>query len=122
MRLKSMLAACLLSISLSAAQTTVSIAPDAASKEDVQKLFDVMASRQQMAQMMQQLFAQMQSMSREQLKKRHPDISEADLARMDQQSEDLLKSFPMDDIAKRHGPRLSAALHEIRYRCTHRIL
>ncbi len=98
MRLKSMLAACLLSISLSAAQTTVSIAPDAASKEDVQKLFDVMASRQQMAQMMQQLFAQMQSMSREQLKKRHPDISEADLARMDQQSEDLLKSFPMDDM------------------------
>ena len=80
------------------AQTTVSVAPDAPSKEDVQKLFDVMASREQTRQMMQQLFAQMQSMNREQLKKRRPNISPEDLARMERQSEDLLKNFPLDDM------------------------
>jgi hypothetical protein len=49
MRRTSWLCAGLLALSLCAgAQTTVSIAPDAASKEDVKKLFDVMASREQM--------------------------------------------------------------------------
>ena len=99
MRLKSLLPACLLVLSLCAgAQTTASTAPDAASKEDVKKLFDVMASREQMAQMMQQLFEQMRNLSREQVKKRHPDITEADLARMDRQSEELLKNFPLDEM------------------------
>ena len=99
MRLKSLLLSCLLVLSTYAgAQATVSIAPDAASKEDVKKLFDVMASREQMAQMMQQLFEQMRNLSREQVKKRHPDITEADLARMDRQSEELLKNFPLDEM------------------------
>jgi len=99
MRRTSWLCVCLLALSLCAgAQTTVSVAPDAASKEDVQKLFDVMASRQQITQMMQQLFAQMRSMNREQLKKRHPDVTEADLARMDRESEDLIKNFPLDEM------------------------
>ena len=99
MRLKSLLSACLLALSVYAgAQTTVSVAPDAASKGDVKKLFDVMASREQMAQMMQQLFAQMRSLSREQVKKRHPDVTEADLARMDRQSEELIKNFPLDEM------------------------
>jgi len=99
MRLKSSLRVCFLALSVcAAAQTTVSIAPDTASKEDVQKLFDVMASRQQMTQMMQQLFAQMRSMNREQLKKKNPDVTEADLARMDRQSEDLIKNFPLDEM------------------------
>jgi hypothetical protein len=95
MRLKSLLCAGLLAASICAGQTSVSVT-DAASKEDVQKLFDVMASRQQVAQMMQQLFAQMRSLSREQMKKRHPDMSDADLARVDRQSEDFLKNFPLD--------------------------
>lgn len=99
MRLKSLLCACLFALSVCAgAQTTVSIAPDAASKEDVKKLFDVMASREQMTQMMQQLFAQMQSMNREQLKKKHPEVTEADLARMDRESEELIKNFPLDEM------------------------
>ena len=46
--------------------------------------------------MMQQLFAQMQSLSREQVKKRHPDITDEDLSRMDRQSKDLLNNFPVD--------------------------
>ncbi len=67
MKWKLLLSACFLAVSLCAgAQTTVSIAPDAASKEDVKKLFDVMASRDQMANMMKQVFAQMQTMNREQ--------------------------------------------------------
>lgn len=99
MRLKSLLCACLFALSVCAgAQTTVSITPDAASREDVKKLFDVMASREQMTQMMQQLFAQMQSLNREQLKKKHPEVTEADLARMDRESEDLIKNFPLDEM------------------------
>jgi hypothetical protein len=102
MTLRSLLGAFLLALSMCVgtcvAQTTVSVAPDAASKEDVQKLFDVMASREQMGQMMQQLFAQMRTLSREQVKKQHPEITEAELARMDRQSEDLLKNFSLDDM------------------------
>ena len=49
-------------------------------------------------QVMQQVFAQMRSLNREELKKRHPDVSEGDLARMDRQSEDLIKNFPLDEM------------------------
>jgi uncharacterized protein len=99
MRFKSLLCASFFALALCAgAQTTVSIAPDAASKEDVKKLFDVMASREQMTQMMKQVFAQMRSLNRDEIKKRHPDITEADLARMDRDSEDLLKNFPLDEM------------------------
>lgn len=96
MRFKSFLAAGLLAASLCSAQTSVSPASDAASKEDIKKLFDVMASRDQMAQMMQQLFTQMRTLSREQMKKKHPDITDGELARMDRESEDLIKNFPLD--------------------------
>ena len=98
MKLKSIVSICLISASLCAAQTTSAVSPDAPSKEDIQKLFDVMASRQQVEQMMRQVFAQMRTMNREQLKKGHPDISDAELARMDRQSEDLIKNFPIDDM------------------------
>jgi hypothetical protein len=97
MRLKSSLFAFLLALSLSAdAQTTVSIAPDAASKEDVRKLFAVMASREQMDKTMRQVFAQMQSLNREEMKKRRPDVSDVELARLDRESEDVIKNFPLD--------------------------
>lgn len=99
MRLKVLLSACVLALSSYAgAQTTAAVAPDAASREDVQKLFDVMASREQTRKMMEQLFAQMRTLNREQLKKRRPSITDEELARMDRQSEDLLKSFPMDEM------------------------
>jgi hypothetical protein len=96
MGLKSLLGAGLLAFSICAAQTTVSIAPDAASKEDVKKLFDVMASREQMDKMMRQVFTQMQSLNREEMKKRRPDITDAELARLDRESEDVIKNFPLD--------------------------
>jgi len=83
---------------LAPAQTTVSIAPDAASKEDVKKLFDVMASREQVRQMMRQLLSQMQAMTREQIKKQHPETSEQELARLDRQSLDFINRFPLDEM------------------------
>jgi hypothetical protein len=86
------------SFSVAAQTTTVSIAPDAASKEDVKKLFDVMASREQMQQMLQQVFSQMRSLSHEQIKQRHPDISQEEIARMDRLSTDFIKKFPVDDM------------------------
>jgi hypothetical protein len=99
MRFKWLLSAWFLVLSMCAgAQTTVSIAPDAPSKEDVQKLFDVMASREQMAQMMQQVFAQARTLNRDEIKKRHPDITADQLASMDRQSEELLKNFPLDEM------------------------
>ena len=99
MKLRSVLSAGILALSVCAtAQTTVSIAPDAASKEDIKKLFDVMASREQMGQMMQQLFAQMRSLNREQIKKRRPEVTEAELATMDRESQDLIKNFPLEEM------------------------
>jgi uncharacterized protein len=98
MRSKLLLPAALLLASVCAAQTTVSIAPDAPSKEDVKKLFDVMASRRQMQEMMHQMFAQMRAMNREQMKKRKPDVSDSELARMDRQSEELINNFPLDSM------------------------
>jgi uncharacterized protein len=97
---KTLLVMLLLTSSLFAAAqtTTVSIAPDAASKEDVGKLFDVMASRAQMQQMLQQVFSQMQTLSHEQIKRRHPDISQQEIARMDRQSAEFIKNFPIDDM------------------------
>lgn len=99
LRFKSLLGFCLfLGVCCCSAQTTVSIAPDAASKEDVKRLFDVMSSREQMSQMMRQVFEQMRNLSREQMKQRHPDITDAELARQDRESEDLIKHFPLDDM------------------------
>jgi hypothetical protein len=99
MKVKSLWCLAVLALSLFAgAQATVSIAPDAPSKEDVKKLFDVMASREQMSQMMQQVFAQMRSLNREQLKKQNPDISDTELARIDRESQDFLKNFPIDEM------------------------
>jgi hypothetical protein len=97
MGLKSLLCVCLLALSTCAgAQTTVSVAPDAASKEDVRRLFDVMASREQMGQTIRQVFAQMQSLNREEIKKKRPDVTAEELARLDRESEDVIKNFPMD--------------------------
>jgi uncharacterized protein len=96
MRSKIILCALLLGAVLCSGQTTVSIAPESPSNEDVKKLFDVMASREQINQMMQQVFTQIRTLSREQMKQRQPDISDAELARLDRESEDLIKHFPVE--------------------------
>lgn len=80
------------------AQTTVSIAPDGASREDVQKLFEVMASREQIHQMMQQVFVQMRALSRAEMKKQHPEITEAELAKADGNSQQFINNFPVEEM------------------------
>jgi hypothetical protein len=53
-----------------------------------------MASREQMAQMMQKVFAQMQTLNRDEIKKRHPDITAAkNLRAWTGESEELHQEF-----------------------------
>jgi hypothetical protein len=99
MKLKFWLCALVISMSACAcAQTTVSIAPDAASKEDVQKLFDVMASRNQVRQILDQMFAQMRAINRQEMKKKYPAITEEEMARAERGSEELIRNFPIDEM------------------------
>lgn len=80
------------------AQVTVAIAPDAPSKEDVTKLFDLMASRDQMRQTMQQVFASTRSARRQEMLAQNPNLTENDLASEERQSDDFIKNFPIDDM------------------------
>jgi len=99
MKLKSLiLVAALFLPLLGSAQVTVSIAGDEPSKEDVKRLFDLMASRDQMRQLMTQMVAQMRSLSRQQIKREHPAVSDADLARADRQSDEFVKTFPLEEM------------------------
>ena len=90
--------ACLVCLFISAAigQVTVSVAPDAASREDIQRLFAVMNSPEQVHRMMEQMMTQMRSMNRAQIKKARPNISEQEIAKIDQRSEELIKNFPFN--------------------------
>jgi len=89
----------LLYISAAMAQVTVSVANDApATKEQIQKLFDVMQIRQQSHMMMDSMQKQLQAMTTQTLKARHPEITAAELARANKISEDSLKDIPMDAI------------------------
>jgi len=82
-----------------AAQVTVSVANDApATKEQIQKLFEVMQIRQQSHLMMDSLQKQMQVMATQSIKTRYPQITAAELARATKISEDSLKDIPMDAI------------------------
>jgi hypothetical protein len=99
MTLKSLLCACLLALCMcAAAQTTISIAPDAASKEDIKKLFEVMHIRQQMEQVMKQVMKQMQAITHEQIRKRDPNVTNEEIARLDAMSEQLVKDMPVEGI------------------------
>ena len=56
----------------------------------------MMASREQMGQTIRQVFAQMQTLNREEIKKKRPDVTPEELARLDRESEDVIKNFPME--------------------------
>lgn len=99
MKLRTFVLAGLLCIPLLAkAQVTVSVAPDAASKEDVKHLLNLMVSPEQMRQVMQQVYVQMRTVSLERLKKEHPEMSEAELARAERQSDEFMKNFPLEQM------------------------
>jgi hypothetical protein len=78
------------------AQTAASTAAGAASKQDVQRLFNVMSNKDQIRHLMEQLFAQTKALNRVEIKKRQPDISEEELSRMDRESDELVRTFPID--------------------------
>jgi uncharacterized protein len=99
MRKRIVLSALLIGLLAAArAQTPTSAAPGAASKEDIQRLFRVMSNKDQIRHMLEQMFAQMKVLNRGQLKKRQPDISEEDLSRMDRESDELVRNFPIDEM------------------------
>jgi uncharacterized protein len=88
---------------LSFASTAVwsqQISADQAStgREDILKLFDVMHLRDQMKLVMNQVSAQMKATSHEQLRRRDPQITDEEIARLDAQSDELLKGMPIDGM------------------------
>ena len=79
------------------AQVTVSIANDnPASKEQIQKLFEVMDVRQQTHRMMDSIVQQMQAMSTATIKARYPQITGAELSKLNKISEEILRDMPLD--------------------------
>ena len=62
------------------------------------KLFEVMEIRDQMRTVMASIIKQQRTMIHESMKKRSPQITEEDLARMDRMSANLLKDLPVDGM------------------------
>ena len=67
-----------------------------ATKEDIQKLFEVMQIHQQMRQVMDAMMKQQSAMIHETLKKRYPQTSPEKIARADQLIAETVKDMPMD--------------------------
>jgi uncharacterized protein len=89
----------LIPLSIPVTAQDVSIANDnPATKEQIQRLFDVMQIREQSHRMMDSIQKQMQAMSTQTIKLRYPQISAAELARANSITEESLKQIPMDAI------------------------
>lgn len=71
---------------------------DQADRADVLKLFEVMQIRQQMEQAIQQVASQTRMMSHEAIRKRHPEITEEEMTRLDAVSELTMKSISVEDV------------------------
>ena len=67
-----------------------------ASKEDIQKLFEVMQIHQQMHQIMDAMMKQQSAMIHQTLKERYPQTSAERIARADQMIAETMKDMPMD--------------------------
>ena len=95
MKVRLLIAACLAFVTgdALAQQAPTSDAP--ATKEDILKLFDVMHNRDEVQKVLEQVVQQMQTMNREQMKKRNPSITNEELARMDRDSQEIFKNFPI---------------------------
>ncbi|HXW91198.1 MAG TPA: DUF2059 domain-containing protein [Terriglobales bacterium] len=79
------------------AQVTVSVAGDTpATSEQIQRLFAIMEVREQTHRMMNSMVQQMQAMSEATIKARYPQITGAELAKLDRISEEVLKEMPLD--------------------------
>ena len=81
-----------------AQQPTPSPGDAPATKEDIQKLFEVMQIHQQMHQVMDAMMKQQSAMIHETLKQRYPQSSAERIARADRMIQDTMKDMPMDAI------------------------
>jgi Uncharacterized protein conserved in bacteria len=80
------------------AQVADSASAAPATRDDILKLFDTMHIRDQMRLVMDSVAKQQREMIREGLKRRAPQMTEQDLARLDQFTSDMLKDFPVDGM------------------------
>lgn len=81
------------------AQVTVPVANEnPATREQIQKLFDVMQIREQSHRMMDSIQKQMQAMSTQTIRMRYPQITAAQIARANSITEESLKQVPLDAI------------------------
>jgi hypothetical protein len=69
-----------------------------ATREDILKLFDTMKIHQQMRLVMDSVVKQQRAMIHDALKKREPQITEQDMARIDQFAADTVKDMPVEDL------------------------
>jgi hypothetical protein len=69
-----------------------------ASREDVLKLFDTMKTRDQMKAVLDSVTRQQRTMMHEAMRKRFPQLTDQELARLDQFSSDIMKDLPLDGM------------------------
>jgi hypothetical protein len=69
-----------------------------ASREDVVKLFNTMNIHEQMRLVMESVLKQQRAMVHDSLKKRTPQITDEELARLDQLTTDVMKDMPTDTL------------------------
>ena len=88
---------CVLMVSFSPYLQAQSASPPA-TREEIVKLLEVMDTKAQVRQTMQQVMAQSQVMAHQAMKKRHPEMTAEQLARMDRESAEIAKTYPVDTI------------------------
>src|SRR5205807_5985495 len=98
MKVRLLIAACLAFVTGAALAQQAPTSDAPATKEDILKLFDVMHNRDEVQKVLEQVVQQMQTMNREQMKKRNPSITNEELARMDRDSQEIFKNFPIDEM------------------------
>ena len=70
----------------------------AASREDVLKLFDTMKVHEQMALVMDSVLKQQRTMMHDAMRKRYPQMTDQDLTRLDQFTNEFMKDLPLDSM------------------------
>lgn len=89
---------CMASSQLLAQAGTAAGGETAASQQDIRRLFEVMQVRSQMRVVMQQVYQQMRSMERDQIKKQQPSVSDEDIAKVDAIAQDVLNGMSIDGL------------------------
>ena len=79
-------------------QAAASSTDAAASTDDIKKMFDVMHIRDQMKMIMEQVSQQMRSMGHDQLRKSQPNVTDADISRLDAISDEVMKGMSVEGL------------------------